>query len=412
MIKNLKFKIVKTLFITGTFLFFISLLIPENLRNIPIFIFIFIIFILFINFKIKTTAFHKITIYNTLYFVITAISLFYTDNIDYGLKRIMTMSAILIVPLCFYLVSNMEIIRYDKFLKYFFTCFFISSILFFIGVLIKNNFDGYLNETIFIHTPERLNAGYGRYSIHPIYASIYLSISIIFSIPIYKKLNNKVSKIGLILGALFLIMTLIVLARKGPIIITFLLLLAYLFTSKKKSRNIFFFGLATIIFSIIAYNIPSIKNRFIELFEVLIQKKSVDFGSTEIRLNIIGCSIDAIKNAPFFGYGVGGAESVLQVCYEKKTMIFKGEYYNSHNQFISAWLSSGILGIASLIGLFIFNFKNAIKSKDFIHISILTLFLFMMLIENILERQNGVIIFSFFINFFAFKNISETSDEL
>ena len=54
--------------------------------------------------------------------------------------------------------------------------------------------------------------------------------------------------------------------------------------------------------------------------------------------------------------------------------------------------------------MFMFNIKNAFKSKDIVYVLVLTLFFFMMMIENVLERQNGVLLFSFLINFFGFKN--------
>ena len=94
-------------------------------------------------------------------------------------------------------------------------------------------------------------------------------------------------------------------------------------------------------------------------------------------------------------------------CYSQSPEIFNGKYYNSHNQFLSAWLVSGLAGVGSLIAMLVFNCRLAIRNKDFVHIAGLVVLFTTLFTENILERQNGVIVFSFFVNFFAFSRMSE-----
>ena len=96
---------------------------------------------------------------------------------------------------------------------------------------------------------------------------------------------------------------------------------------------------------------------------------------------------------------------MLKACYLSNDEIFSGKYYNTHNQFLSAWLSAGIFGIISLISMAVYNLKNAIKNADFIHIALLSILFVTMMTENILERQNGVLLVAFIINFFAFRSI-------
>ena len=110
--------------------------------------------------------------------------------------------------------------------------------------------------------------------------------------------------------------------------------------------------------------------------------------------------MDAILNAPIFGYGIGDVKDILSQYYIENN----STYFNSHNQFLGAWLSSGVMGLFSLLAVFVIGFKKAIKTKDFVYFSILFLFFSMALIENYIERQNGVLLFSFFINFFAFES--------
>ena len=121
-------------------------------------------------------------------------------------------------------------------------------------------------------------------------------------------------------------------------------------------------------------------------------------------MNIYECVIQLIKENFIFGYGVGDTKEVLKQCYLLNDDVFNGLYFNTHNQYFGVWLSAGIVAVCSLIYTLYFNLKLAIKNSDIIYISIIILFVLIMLFENILERQNGVILFSFFINFFAFKS--------
>jgi len=154
--------------------------------------------------------------------------------------------------------------------------------------------------------------------------------------------------------------------------------------------------------------IPDISYRFKEFVQVI--SDSSARGSISLRMNIFKCSYSAIVENPIFGYGIGDVKEVLHECYFTFPDVFKnGKYFNSHNQYMSVWLSSGIFGLISLLVMLSYNFIKAIKAKDFIFGAILILFSSIMFIENILERQDGVLLFSLFLNLFAFKTLRENN---
>jgi hypothetical protein len=125
-------------------------------------------------------------------------------------------------------------------------------------------------------------------------------------------------------------------------------------------------------------------------------------SSSNLRLNLIDVSIDAIKEKPFFGYGIGDTKDIL-INLEHKNDFFNNKYYNTHNQYLNFMLATGFLGLLLFI---IFLFKNLqlaiLGSLE--QFSIVLLFILLMFIENILDRQNGVIYFAIFINYFSFYN--------
>ncbi|MFY0712112.1 O-antigen ligase family protein [Seonamhaeicola sp. NFXS20] len=237
---------------------------------------------------------------------------------------------------------------------------------------------------------------------HPLYASMYVILSLVFAIPIYSIAKKTYQKVLMIISLLFLLLVLLLLARKGPIMLAFIIFLIYFIKFQNKKR-ILVYTLIVSLFFILITLIEPIRNRFVEFINIVLNVGYNHNGSTSIRLNVYECSFDAIIKKPFFGYGIGDVKTVLQQCYSFKEM----SYFNSHNQFLSAWLSSGFLGVISL-GLIFFNsFRLALKSSDFVFFSIIFLFFFMSMTENILERQDGVLLFAFFINFYVFKAVKQ-----
>jgi O-antigen ligase len=89
---------------------------------------------------------------------------------------------------------------------------------------------------------------------------------------------------------------------------------------------------------------------------------------------------------------------------ELKNDFFKGKYYNTHNQFLAVAFATGAFGFIIFILFLLKNIKLVI-SRSFEQLSIVLLFVSLMFIENILDRQNGIIYFSIFINYFSFYNV-------
>ena len=145
--------------------------------------------------------------------------------------------------------------------------------------------------------------------------------------------------------------------------------------------------------------IPDISNRFND-FSVLFDNTKA--SSTNLRINLINTTLNAINEKPLFGYGIGDTKDVLSAL-EDKNSFFKGKYYNTHNQFLNTTLATGIIGLLLFI-FFLLKNLQLIVFRSFEQLSIVLLFVALMFIENILDRQNGIIYFSIFINYFSFYN--------
>jgi O-antigen ligase len=201
-----------------------------------------------------------------------------------------------------------------------------------------------------------------------------------------------------------------ILMRKGPII--YLFIAAFFLIRKyfniKKSVMAIVIGFLLLYFGLNI--IPKYKdeNRFDDLTNNSLNNNPN--SSTAIRYQINNCSIEKISANLLLGYGVGNVQQNLELCYESKNLKINNQNYNSHNQFLSIILTIGLLGF--IIYLFtvlkIYQVYNSNKSE--IGISILIFFLLNFLTENVLERENGMLLYSFLLCLFIFhKDVSNKS---
>ena len=81
---------------------------------------------------------------------------------------------------------------------------------------------------------------------------------------------------------------------------------------------------------------------------------------------------------------------------------------NFHNQYVQNFAELGVFGFILLLILLIVNFKNAIKSKDFMHFAFAFLMISLFLTESFLWRQRGVVFFTMM--YCLFNSIPKVQD--
>lgn len=105
--------------------------------------------------------------------------------------------------------------------------------------------------------------------------------------------------------------------------------------------------------------------------------------------------INVIKNNPIIGVGTDGGINQLQQ-YRKENWESFINKHNAHNQFLEILLRYGFLGL-SLFILILYKFiYMAIISRDKIFIWLIILFILVSITESVLERQIGIVFFSFY----------------
>ncbi len=120
-------------------------------------------------------------------------------------------------------------------------------------------------------------------------------------------------------------------------------------------------------------------------------------GSLTQRFVYWQTAVEIIKDQPWFGVGTGDVVNAFDAKYEELNNLEEQYRLRAHNQFLTAWLSLGIMGIGLLILMLLAPF---IFAKRRAHTAIFSLFWIIavmgMVNEDMLETQVGATFFAFF----------------
>lgn len=379
-------------------------LIPNNQKGLSVILLLVISIVLYKRKKIKW----KWLLINSSLFLIYLITLLYTDNYEISFKKLETGLSIVIIPLSFFLfLSDFRITEQlrTKFFKLFILSTGIFSIILIVAVFGDNSTiyykDWYTNKFRII------TENISMIGQHPIYASVFLSLAIIFFIQLLRSntifsFKNKIIYYSLtVINSIFLFMLL----SKGVVISLLIVMFLMLFDDKKlkKYRKIFVVSIILVFLMLLFFN-----RRMNELVrEESYQEVNSNF-STSIRLGIYKCSIEMIRKEWFFGYGVGDSQNALDLCYQNKSDILFEKKYNTHNQYLDVLIKSGVFGLIIFLSFLTFNIFKTIRNRNKIGLLVLIFYMINFLTENILVRQSGVILFYFlicFLNSYEMKKV-------
>jgi O-antigen ligase len=134
--------------------------------------------------------------------------------------------------------------------------------------------------------------------------------------------------------------------------------------------------------------------------------------STDPRLARWHLITGLITQKPLTGYGSGSEAPLLH------EEFFKVKMYssflaglNSHNQYLSFLLKSGVWGLLVYLVTLAYGFRIALKNKDVVFISFLLLITIVSLSENVLDADKGVMFYSLFFSFFLLSGAENVSPE-
>ena len=372
---------------------------PNTIKGLPVIL----LFVASLFFFKKREVNWKLLLINSSLFLIYTISVIYSNDYSVSIKKLETSLSILVLPIIFFaLLPHFSISNMIKrvFIKTFIGSTTVFSIYSFVFIILRNSSLNYLwssdkYRNIIIEMPH-----IGQ---HPIYASIFLALSIIFFVYLLKQklFKNYKDKLLFLTLTFINLVFLLFLSSKGAILaLFFIMFFLFIFETTKKIYK--YLLIATFVCSLITLFIYN--RRMNELIKTQTYQTFNPHLSTSIRLGIYHCSWEIIKKQLFMGYGIGYAQRELNLCYANKSDILLMHRFNSHNQYLDVTIKTGLIGLFVFLAFLGINFILAIKTKNQLLIMILVLYCMLFLVENVLSRQSGVILFFFLICFFNNPN--------
>lgn len=380
-------------------------LLPGTLKGFPVIIFFVMSLWIFSKSDFKPT-FNSTYVSLSSLFLISLLSIFYSGSTIFPYYKVETILSLIVIPASFWALDIRKV--HFKIIKFFFTGFVIcTSILSLTSLFFYYSKNLFSRDFFKVNTFRNLTFELPIVNDHPTYISIYLGLSLIIILAFFKTLKTQHKFITCICFAINAVHILL-LSSKGVIIsliVTFIIII--FLRTKKTLQNLTFSAIFLSFIAVILVLNPNTERRFKEIFIESTYSELHTSNSTSIRAAIYKCAIDAIAQKPFLGYGLGQGDNALISCYaDKSNFLFKRQF-NSHNQYFGYWLDGGIIALIVLVTFIIMRIKTALKYSNDLYLTITIFFALLMLVENFLNRQSGLILFIFFMTLFETTRIKE-----
>jgi len=362
-----------------------------------------------------------------LFFFYLVLSLSYTHDMKNGFFQIEKKLSLLVMPFIFYFSPLNDKESKSNLLIFFaITCTFFCAGCFLIGFYKFIHLN--LPNSMIVENFTNQNLS-GYIGVHSTYLSMFVLLSI--SVLLDRLISNKDSLLVtlIIFFAIMFMLIFIILLASRIVFLSFIAVIVVLTISRSEIiiRNkilfLIFVSLITSCFLISYQRSNYIKNRINEVFFIdypnLIGSQNEN-GVTQ-RVFFWRNSIEIIMKSPIIGHGTGDSNSEFEKQYDElilqspglkesvknAILYFKEKHFNAHNQYLETTISLGLIGLASLLFIYGYSLFYALKRKNFLHISFISIVIITSLTESILERQQGIIFFLFFNCLFLF-NKNET----
>lgn len=340
---------------------------------------------------------NKVAMLMVLYFLIILGSFFYTINIQEGLKSIETKFSFLVFPLFLPFVFPRASKR-DWVLKSFWISGFGYAVCSIFSAFLGYISTGSTSSFFYVE----LGVGFFQEGsfIHPTYASFFYNILVAYLAIMLLNANPKAKyKWFVLLSLLLFVVFILLLSSKFGIlalVVNLLLLLVYfIHKSKKIGLALIVLGLSVIVGSVAIMNTP-LKGRFVSAYTEMTNPTGGS-NSTRSRLDVWKVTTEVIAENPILGTGTGDIRDELMAKYRQQGYDkYNEKAYDSHQQFLQTYGALGLLGIFTLLGMFVGFFVQAFRTRNYLLLIFGVLFFMFGMIESMLERQAGVVFFVFF----------------
>ena len=324
------------------------------------------------------------------FFLLHLLALTYTENISEGWTDIKSKAVFLIAPtiLCTVPFTGQQIHRIAR-------TFVIGTLLANILYLGYATFQfAFLDADYYIFNYSNLT---DPLQSHPAYMASYNIFGIIYLLnDLFSKWRQK-DKLVLginIIAILFLwLLVILYISRMQVLAMCLILSIFFIWNFGKQKKWIL-----ALIFPILVWTCTFIAMSSFPMLEKRMNNALENINTpSNVRFELWDSGFNVAKQSPVFGVGPGDLKALLVQDYLKKDMPKLAEIQlNTHNQYLEAYAGIGILGLVSLLLIFIIPSLQAFKSQNLVILSFFAIIALGSLTECMLEVQRGSIWFGVF----------------
>ncbi|MGB3074451.1 MAG: O-antigen ligase family protein [Chitinophagales bacterium] len=319
-----------------------------------------------------------------------------TANLSNGLHNLVLKISLLVFPLIFFAPGKLHLPPVRVVLRFFILgCLLCSIILLSLAAYVY--FSTGKSHFTYTSLTEPL-------TIHPAFISMYF-IFCIFSLLLpflESKVNHLFGSAFLSMAGIAFFMLMIFLLSARQEIIALLLLLPasflyYFFRRKKLLTGIAISATLAGGLLLLILLVPEAKMRLQKMQSQLEEPyTNTAPNSVTMRKVIWQSALEIIREHPL-GVGTGDVNDVLKEKYLEKNLLWPlSENLNAHNQYLQLTIGLGLPGLLLFLFSLITSLKSAIVARYYIYLLFLSLFLFCIITECMLETEAGVVFFAFF----------------
>ena len=411
-------KIIKKVSLISLLLFLFLVPFSLTVANIGFFVFVLGIFInkdFYKNFRLITLS-NSVKYYiffSLAYWLWCIVSLLWSADFDRGLQLCGRYIMIVAFPMSFYLAKVGNLIKDTKLLVWTFIVGVIISSFVCLYLSYQNCWQQTENGVVFDTTIlkfgwdaenafESISKGYNNFAyiflshfMHPSYFS--LQVLFVLIVIVSEFFQSKQLKFKILLGIIFIYFSVFVflLQSRGVfaagIIVLFLAVLFYAFIKKR----IIILITGMLIVSFVSVKLISnsrlswIISNTLEALTESDGQKGYDMleSSVNVRFIVWRNALQVIKQNSILGVGIGDTDTELEKQYQKNNLDLE---YGTHNQYIYAQLSMGIVGLILLLAILFVPLYYGIKNRNFPLIGFSVAIMINLLFENMLTRNAGL----------------------
>jgi O-antigen ligase len=329
-------------------------------------------------------------------FMLTALSIIYTNNVNTSFDKIILKLPLFLIPFVVFSFKNMTENLKQKMIVVFNYAMFLPAVVSVYNYLInKTLFD----DLILQSKPLPVEFGYGLYHIQ---FSVLLAAAIILGVIVLLQntiRNNQNTFWFLLVLVVFNVVSLHILSARTGLLSLYaaaFVIIYYYFKKIEIKKKVTISALLILLPLLFIFFSTSLKNRIFNTYEdlkVTMTGKDANDYSMAMRVAAWHNAFDVIKENPFLGVGVGNVETILKENFEVfNPQITPQNRKNPHNQFIETAVESGVLnGVLLLVFFGLMLFLKFDKQTKLSLSAIGLLFFTACFFESLLERQSTVV---------------------